>query len=59
MKFTYSAIITHPKVLIALLSAIPINSSVGRNVYKQEHPIPSYLLAIAVGDLVSRQIGEK
>lgn len=59
VKFTYTAVVTHPKELTALLSAIRLNSTVGRTNYEQKIPIPSYLLAIAVGAIVSRQIGPR
>lgn len=59
VKFTYTATVTHPKELTALLSAIRLNSTVGRTNYEQKIPIPSYLLAIAVGAIVSRQIGPR
>ncbi|XP_037041873.1 leukotriene A-4 hydrolase isoform X2 [Bradysia coprophila] len=57
VKFTYTATVTHPKELTALLSAIRVNSTAGRTIYEQKIPVQSYLLAIAVGAIVSRQIG--
>lgn len=59
VKFTYTASIKHPGELIALMSAIrnESQSSNGLSRFEQTVPIPSYLLAIAVGPLVSRQIG--
>lgn len=66
-KLTYSAAITVPTPLTALMSAVPQNSPKGSAdgaathtfKFKQEVPIPSYLLALAVGDLEHRQIGPK
>uniref|UniRef100_A0A336KHS5 Leukotriene A(4) hydrolase n=1 Tax=Culicoides sonorensis TaxID=179676 RepID=A0A336KHS5_CULSO len=59
VKFTYTAVVKHPSQLIALMSAIrdEEKSSAGISRFQQTVPIPSYLLAIAVGPLVSRTIG--
>ena len=66
-KLTYSAAITVPTPLIALMSAVPQNSpeasadgaATHTFKFKQEVPIPSYLLALAVGELEYRQIGPR
>lgn len=66
-KITYSAAVTVPSALTTLMSAIPQDSSKpssgpsGTHTFhfKQDVPIPSYLLALAVGELESRQIGPK
>lgn len=57
VKFTYNAIVRHPANLTALLSAVRLRSENGVTEYEQTVPIPSYLLAIAVGDIVSRPLG--
>ncbi|XP_012155314.1 leukotriene A-4 hydrolase-like [Ceratitis capitata] len=58
VKFTYEATVEHPKELTALMSALVVErKETGVTTFKQEVPIPSSLLAIAVGDLVSRTIG--
>jgi len=66
-KLTYSAAITVPTPLTALMSAVPQNSPEASAdgapthtfKFKQEVPIPSYLLALAVGELEYRQIGPR
>lgn len=59
VKFTYTATVKHPSELIALMSAIRNEDkcSSGISCFEQTIPIPSYLIALAVGSLVSRQIG--
>ncbi|XP_055918165.1 leukotriene A-4 hydrolase isoform X2 [Eupeodes corollae] len=57
VKFTYTATVKHPKDLTALMSAIIENKSEGITTFKQTVPIPAYLLAIALGDLVSLPLG--
>lgn len=59
VKFTYTSVLRHPAELTALMSAIRVSSSTtGTTKFEQTVPIPSYLLAIAVGALVSREIGK-
>lgn len=57
IKFTYRAVVKHPVELTALLSAIRVSSDNGTTEYEQTVPIPSYLLAIAVGAIESRTVG--
>lgn len=58
VKFTYRATVRHPANLTALLSAVRLPSDrTDITKYAQTVPIPSYLLAIAVGDIVSRPLG--
>lgn len=57
VKFTFRAEVTHPAELTALLSGVRLSSENGRTVYEQTVPISAYMLAIAVGPLVSRTIG--
>eukprot|EP00967_Tisochrysis_lutea_P072328 scaffold96312_cov30-Tisochrysis_lutea.AAC.4 len=63
-KFTYDATLTVPSWATALMSAVRAGSSrVSDNKtsfsFKQTVPIPSYLLALAVGQLESREIGPR
>lgn len=66
-KLTYAAAITVPNKLTALMSAVPQGGSEPSAGspdshtfhFKQDVPIPSYLLALAVGELEYRQIGPK
>lgn len=57
VKFTYTATVHHPAALTALLSAVRLSGQDGRTEYEQTVPIPSYLLAIAVGAIESRTLG--
>ncbi|MEX2597817.1 MAG: M1 family metallopeptidase [Salibacteraceae bacterium] len=60
IRYTYNAQVNVPKGLMALMSAsnsIEIDSS-GVYEFKMEQPIPSYLMALAVGNLEFRSIGE-
>lgn len=62
VKFTYSAEITTPEGLTALMSAFhndKLNSDSKVFHFQQEIPIPSYLIALVVGDLHSRTIGPR
>lgn len=58
VKFTFKAEVTHPKELTALLGGVRISGENGKTFYEQTVPIPAYLLAIAVGDVVSRPLGK-
>lgn len=57
VKFTFNAEVTHPIDLTALMSAVRMSDENGKTVFEQTVPIAPYLLAIAVGPLVSRTIG--
>lgn len=57
VKFTFNAEVTHPVDLTALLSGVRVSGENGKTVYEQTVPIPAYLVAIAVGPLVSKKIG--
>ncbi|EDW75514.2 uncharacterized protein Dwil_GK23897, isoform A [Drosophila willistoni] len=57
VKFTYEAEVEHPKELTALMSALIEKKTEGKTHFKQEVPIPAYLVAIAIGKLVSRPLG--
>jgi leukotriene-A4 hydrolase len=67
-KFTYDAAVTVPAALVALMSATgvqqPAAAAVGGSGprtwrFVQRVPISSYLLALAVGDLASRDVGPR
>jgi leukotriene-A4 hydrolase len=53
IKFTYDAKVTVPKHLMAVMGAInpEAKNDTGIYTFKQDKPITSYLLAIAVGDI--------
>ncbi len=60
IRFTYNAKVKVPKELLALMSAenpVAKNDS-GIYYFKQTKPIPSYLMALAVGDLKFKSLGE-
>ncbi|XP_051889373.1 leukotriene A-4 hydrolase [Pristis pectinata] len=66
VKSTYSARVSVPKELVALMSAnrdgeLPDNLDESRKIYcfRQTVPIPSYLIALVVGCLESRVIGPR
>lgn len=61
IRFTYSAKVTVPKELIALMSAEnpQKKNETGIYTFKQEKAIPSYLMAIAVGDLGFKAIDNR
>ncbi|XP_017088966.2 leukotriene A-4 hydrolase isoform X1 [Drosophila bipectinata] len=58
VKFTYDAYVEHPSELTALMSAIIQKKEPGKTQFKQDVPIPAYLVAIAIGKLVFRPLGE-
>ena len=65
MKAPYKASITVPAALTALMSAVSTGEEVtdgGKKKtfhFEQKVPIPSYLIALAAGNLVSREIGPR
>ena len=60
IRFTYNATVDVPKDLMALMSAVnPIEKNPeGHYTFVMDQPIPSYLLALAVGDVEFRSVGE-
>ncbi|GHA82827.1 M1 family metallopeptidase [Cognatilysobacter bugurensis] len=61
VRFTYTANVTSPKDTMVLMSADndPKAPRDGEYTFKMPQPIPSYLLAIAAGDLVFKPISER
>ena len=61
VRTTYSATIRVPSDLLALMSAENPKAKRADGVYrfKMERAVPSYLLAIAVGDLEFRELGKR
>jgi leukotriene-A4 hydrolase len=65
VRFAYSARITVPDPLTAVMSAAPgvaeAGDTAGTRVltFEMPQPIPAYLLAIAVGNIVGREIGPR
>src|SRR6478672_1900444 len=61
VRFTYSAHVTAPSDAMVLMSADNDPASVrdGDYSFRMAHPIPSYLLAIAAGDLVFEPISRR
>lgn len=59
VRFTYDATIRVPKELMAVMSAENVTTKTADGVYKfkMEQPIPSYLMALSVGDLAFRRLG--
>ncbi|XP_037934676.1 leukotriene A-4 hydrolase-like [Teleopsis dalmanni] len=57
VKFTYDSSIEHPKELTTLMSALVLGRNEGISSFEQPIPIPAYLLAIAIGKLVTRPLG--
>ena len=61
IRFTYNAVVTVPKALLALMSAEnpTIKNDSGVYHFKQVHAIPSYLLALAVGDIAFKAVDSR
>ena len=61
VRFTYIAKVTVPKDLMAVMSAVNPQQKNYTGVYtfKQGKPIPSYLMAIAVGDIEFKSIDNR
>ena len=61
VRFTYNAKVTVPKELMALMSAVNPQQKNDAGVYtfKQDKAIPSYLMAIAVGDVEFKSIDNR
>lgn len=61
IRFTYNAKVTVPKDLLAVMSAVNPKKKNDTGVYtfKQDKAIPSYLMAIAVGDIEFQAIDNR
>lgn len=61
VRFTYNATVKVPKEMLALMSAVNPQEKSADGVYNftMDQPIPSYLMALAVGNLTFRPLGEK
>ncbi len=61
IRFTYTAHVTSPKDVMVLMSADndPAAARDGDYSFKMPQPIPSYLLAIAAGDLVFKPVSAR
>ncbi|PRY12020.1 leukotriene A-4 hydrolase/aminopeptidase [Pontibacter ummariensis] len=59
IRITYNAQVKVPENLLAVMSAEnPVEkNNTGVYTFEMEQPIPSYLMALSVGDLVFRQVG--
>ncbi|WPO80621.1 hydrolase/aminopeptidase [Flavobacterium sp. KACC 22761] len=61
IRFTYNAKVTVPKDLLAVMSAVnpQKKNDTGVYIFKQDKAIPSYLMAIAVGDIEFQAIDNR
>ncbi|HET7267847.1 MAG TPA: M1 family metallopeptidase, partial [Oleiagrimonas sp.] len=61
VRFTWSAHVTGPKALRIIMSAPndATHALDGNFTFKQTHPVPSYLMAIAAGDIAVRETGPR
>lgn len=60
VKFTYSALVEVPDGFTAVMSADTWEKrSPNKFFFQMSQPIPSYLIALAVGDLVSAEVGPR
>ncbi|MBB5437500.1 aminopeptidase N [Pedobacter sp. AK017] len=61
IRFTYNARVRVPKELLALMSAEnpTVKNDSGVYHFKQVHAIPSYLLALAVGDIAFKAVDSR
>ncbi|MFH7016738.1 leukotriene A4 hydrolase C-terminal domain-containing protein [Flavobacterium sp. FlaQc-47] len=61
IRFTYNAKVTVPKDLLAVMSAVnpQTKNNTGVYTFKQDKAIPSYLMAIAVGDIEFQAIDNR
>lgn len=61
IRFTYDAVIAVPKGYLALMSAENPQKITDNSVYtfKNNYPIPSYLMALAVGEIEFKSVGNR
>jgi aminopeptidase N len=59
IRVTYEARITVPKGLVAVMSAAKVGEAKDTFAFEMKEPIPSYLIALAIGDLAFRSLGPR
>jgi leukotriene-A4 hydrolase len=61
VRSTFEARVRTPKPLLAVMSAVnrPEQKRDGDYTFRMPHPVPSYLIALGVGDLKFRPIGKR
>ncbi|KAJ8717999.1 hypothetical protein PYW07_005929 [Mythimna separata] len=59
VKFTYDAEVTAPEEFTVLMSALRGEAKSNKTTFRQPMPLPSYLVALAVGVLESRTLGPR
>jgi len=64
VRFTYQAEVTVPSNMEVVMSAVPVHKSMAdsshvRVLFEQKRPVPSYLLALSVGEFEYRALSEK
>jgi leukotriene-A4 hydrolase len=61
IRFTYNATVSVPKELMAVMGAEnpQEKNAEGKYRFRQPHPIPSYLMALAVGDIAFKAIDQR
>ncbi|KAM8988042.1 LOW QUALITY PROTEIN: aminopeptidase B [Ara ararauna] len=60
VKCTYSATVKVPEGFVAVMSATSWEKKEDNTfVFEMSHPIPSYLIALAVGDIVAADVGPR
>lgn len=61
IRFTYDADVTVPPALLAVMSASnpQVKNETGHYHFEMKQPIPSYLLALSVGDIVFKPVSNR
>ena len=59
VRVTYDAKIHVPNGLTAVMAADRVSQKGDETIFKMDQPIPSYLIALAVGDLVFKPLGKR
>ena len=61
IRYTYTAEVTVPSSMLALMSATnpTERNESGTYSFSMDQPIPSYLMALSVGDIVFKPVGER